>query len=352
MRNYSGAYSLDGTTWTAFASPVTNAMAAPSFRRLCDRAAGGGPGRPRAVRVLHARRRGRGRLHLHRGRQRRRVRRREPRQVALERDRQRGRDQVHGRRRRPEGDHRRGRHAQRGAPNLFLQPADHAGPDWEIETKLSGTIQDGYQQGGLVAWGSGADFVKLDAISDVGFDRINRIELRSQVGGTFVQPQPNADVPAGTTNIWLRLKKTARPIRARTRSTARPGRRSATACRTPVASPRFGLYTVGVNAEGGTVTFDELQGRRPGRLHRWARERRAGDRRRDGEQDDRPRAARGRVQGRGDRRRRRRAQLQLGLRRRHACVDPAEPVAHLPAGRDTHGDGHASATASTPRPGR
>jgi len=29
--NYSGAYSLDGTTWTAFASPVTNAMAAPSF---------------------------------------------------------------------------------------------------------------------------------------------------------------------------------------------------------------------------------------------------------------------------------------------------------------------------------
>ena len=54
-------------------------------------------------------------------------------------------------------------------PNFLLQDASHAGEDWVIETKISGhTITDGYTQGGLMAYVSGDNYVKLDAISDVG----------------------------------------------------------------------------------------------------------------------------------------------------------------------------------------
>ena len=93
-------------------------------------------------------------------------------------------------------------------PNFILQSADHAGEDWTLETKLSGTITDGYAQGGLIAHVSGDNYVKFDAISDVGNTRINRLELRSEVAGVVQNPQGNIDVPAGTANIWLRLKKT------------------------------------------------------------------------------------------------------------------------------------------------
>ena len=69
-------------------------------------------------------------------------------------------------------------------PNFILQSADHAGADWVLETKLSGPcITDGYAQGGLIAHANGDNYVKLDAISDQGQTRINRLELRSEVGG-------------------------------------------------------------------------------------------------------------------------------------------------------------------------
>ena len=77
-----------------------------------------------------------------------------------------------------------------------------------IETKLSSTITDGYAQGGLIAYKDGDNYVKFDAISDTGQTRINRLELRSEVGGAIQNPTPaDPAVPAGTTNIWLRLKK-------------------------------------------------------------------------------------------------------------------------------------------------
>ncbi|HEX5979935.1 MAG TPA: ThuA domain-containing protein, partial [Thermoleophilaceae bacterium] len=63
--------------------------------------------------------------------------------------------------------------------NFILQSADHAGADWTIETKLSGTIDGGYGQGGLMAYVDGSNYVKFDAISDADNTRINRIELRS-----------------------------------------------------------------------------------------------------------------------------------------------------------------------------
>ena len=97
--------------------------------------------------------------------------------------------------------------------NFILQSADHAGPDWTIETKLSGTINDGYGQGGLIAMVDGDNYVKLDAISDAGNTRINRLELRSEIADAVQDPQPNFDVPAGTTNIWLRLTKAGTIVR-------------------------------------------------------------------------------------------------------------------------------------------
>ena len=93
--------------------------------------------------------------------------------------------------------------------NFILQSADHAGDDWVIETKISGaTIDGGYAQGGLMAYVNGDNYVKLDAISDVDNPRINRLELRSEVGGTIGTAPADPLVAAGTTDIWLRLTKT------------------------------------------------------------------------------------------------------------------------------------------------
>ena len=39
-----------------------------------------------------------------------------------------------------------------GTRNLLLQSADHAGSDYVLETKLSGTITGGYSQGGLIIY--------------------------------------------------------------------------------------------------------------------------------------------------------------------------------------------------------
>ena len=64
--------------------------------------------------------------------------------------------------------------------NFILQSADHAGADWVMETKMSGTINGGWAQGGLIAYTDGNNYVKFDPISDDGQTRINRIELRSE----------------------------------------------------------------------------------------------------------------------------------------------------------------------------
>ena len=72
--------------------------------------------------------------------------------------------------------------------NFFLQSADHAGADYVLETKLSGTIDGGYAQGGILVYTDDGDYVKFDAISDEGNTRINRIELRSEVARRGAEP--------------------------------------------------------------------------------------------------------------------------------------------------------------------
>ena len=56
--------------------------------------------------------------------------------------------------------------------------------DWVLETKLTNTLDGGYSQGGILAYGDDNNYVKINAISDEGNARVNRLEMRSEVGGT------------------------------------------------------------------------------------------------------------------------------------------------------------------------
>jgi PKD repeat protein len=146
-----------------------------------------------------------------------------------------------------------------GTRNFFLQSADHAGADYVLETKLSGTIDGGYAQGGLLVYTDDGDYVKFDAISDEGNTRINRIELRSEVGDVVQDPQPQATVPVGTTNIWLRLTKEGNSYSGEYSFDGTTWTALAQSVTNSQASPRFGLFTLGVNKPGGTITFDYMK---------------------------------------------------------------------------------------------
>jgi cytochrome c len=152
--------------------------------------------------------------------------------------------------------------------NFILQDASHAGEDWTIETKLSGTINGGYGQGGLIAYQDGDNYVKLDPISDAGNTRINRIELRSEVGGVVANPQDNIDVPEGTTDYWLRLSKTGTSYTGEYSFDGVTWTAFPAPVENPMASPDFGLFAFGPQAEGqgDTVSFDQflLNGEVPG----------------------------------------------------------------------------------------
>jgi PKD repeat protein len=144
-------------------------------------------------------------------------------------------------------------------PNFILQSGDHAGEDWVIETKLSATISDGYAQGGLMAYVDGSNYVKFDAISDTGNQTINRLELRSEVGGAIVSPTPaDPPVPAGTTNIWLRLKKAGDSYSGEYSFNGTTWTAVATPTTNAMNAPSFGLFAFGPQAAGvgDTVSFD------------------------------------------------------------------------------------------------
>ena len=152
--------------------------------------------------------------------------------------------------------------------NFILQDASHAESDWTIETKVSGTINGGYGQGGLIAYQDGDNYVKLDPISDAGNTRINRIELRSEVGGVVANPQDNIDVPEGTTNYWLRLTKAGNNYSGEYSFDGSTWSAFPAPVANPMASPDFGLFAFGPQADGqgDTVSFDQflLNGEVPG----------------------------------------------------------------------------------------
>jgi len=145
-----------------------------------------------------------------------------------------------------------------GTRNLILQSGDRLGTDYVLETKLSGTLAGGYGQGGILVYTDDDNYVKLDAVSDANQTRINRIELRSETAGALGNPQPQANVPTGTTDIWLRLTKAGNTYTGEYSFNGETW----TAFPQPVTheqtGARFGLFTLGAQPVGAgkTVTFD------------------------------------------------------------------------------------------------
>jgi PKD repeat protein/type 1 glutamine amidotransferase len=90
-----------------------------------------------------------------------------------------------------------------GPKNFILQRAP-AG-DWTLETKVDGSaFNQAYHQGGLLVYADDGNYVKFDYITDSATAR--RIELRSEIGDTVQDPQPQAgDLTQGV--WWLRLVK-------------------------------------------------------------------------------------------------------------------------------------------------
>ena len=142
--------------------------------------------------------------------------------------------------------------------NFILQSADHTGSDYVLETKLSAwTLNNDYQQGGILIYGDDNNWVKFNAISDQNNTRINRIENRSKVAGTVINPQPNLDVPAGVTAIWLKMTKSGSNYQAEASFDGNTWQTVGTGPVTnDMAAPKFGLYTAGVNNSNQTATFD------------------------------------------------------------------------------------------------
>ncbi|RIJ77775.1 DUF1349 domain-containing protein, partial [Nakamurella silvestris] len=142
------------------------------------------------------------------------------------------------------------------AKNITLQNQP-AGNHWIVETKIDGSnFTGGFQQGGLIVYVDGSNFVKLDFIRDNATTR--RIELRSNVNGAFVQPQPQ--VGSITADVWyLRLERQDNAY-AGYYSTDGTTWSSvgATVANIPAASTgQVGLYATGVNQTSqATAKFD------------------------------------------------------------------------------------------------
>ncbi|MFI9577521.1 ThuA domain-containing protein [Microbispora rosea] len=94
-----------------------------------------------------------------------------------------------------------------GPKNFILQKAPSG--DWTLETKVDGSaLNEQYQQGGLIVYGDDDNYVKFDFLTTnaAGSTVARTIELRSEVGGTVQNPQPQVNnLSAGP--WWLRLKK-------------------------------------------------------------------------------------------------------------------------------------------------
>jgi PKD repeat protein/glucose/arabinose dehydrogenase len=141
--------------------------------------------------------------------------------------------------------------------NFFLQTPDHAGADWVIETKVSGDLSGGYEQGGLLAYEDDGDYVKFDLISDDGTTAPNRIELRSEESDAVQDPQPQVTpLPAGTSAAWLRLTKTGTSYTGEYSFDGQTWTALPATVQNDMPAPRFGLFTLGVNSPGGTIVFD------------------------------------------------------------------------------------------------
>ena len=100
-----------------------------------------------------------------------------------------------------------------GATNFVLQSAANLAGGLRRGDQAVGDVHRRLRPGGLLAYGDDDNYVKLDVISDTGQGRINRVELRSEVGGAIQHPQPQVDLPANVTSYRLRLTKAGDELR-------------------------------------------------------------------------------------------------------------------------------------------
>jgi hypothetical protein len=138
--------------------------------------------------------------------------------------------------------------------NFILQKAPTRVADWTIETKMSGTINGGYGQGGLIAYKDGQ---LREVRSDLGrgqhADQPHRAPLRG--GRAPSRPAAQRRRARGTTDIWLRLTKAGTSysgavlLRRRVtwvadagRGAERHGRRRTSACTRSAPRPRRGRH--------------------------------------------------------------------------------------------------------------
>ena len=287
--SYAGEYSLDGTAWTALAAPVTNPMADPDFGlfAIAPQAQGDGTLVPFEYFTLDG-----------------------PDPIecgcvasgdefdgaALDKDRwnaivREDRQPLHGRGRRAEGDHRRRRHLPRRDPadtrNLLLQTRRprrrRLGASRRRSRARSATATS---RAGCSSTRTTSNYVKFDLISDEDTTAINRIELRSRGGRASSRTRSRSFAAArrARRRIWLRLTKAGDQYTGEYSFDGDDLDRAAGGRAERMVSPRFGLFTAGVNSPGGEVVFDYFsvdgETRLPGR---GARERAAGARRPDGD---------------------------------------------------------------------
>ena len=143
-----------------------------------------------------------------------------------------------------------------GGPLILQTPQN---PDWVIETKLTQTLDGGYSQGGMIAYGSDNDYVKINAISDDGNARVNRLELRSEVGGavTAIPTDPQVSAAQAAGPIWLKLTKAGNVYSGQYKFTETGEWQTFSGTLTnAMVAPKFGLYTQGVLQAGDTVRFE------------------------------------------------------------------------------------------------
>ncbi|WP_214111320.1 ThuA domain-containing protein, partial [Acrocarpospora catenulata] len=149
-------------------------------------------------------------------------------------------------------------------PKNFILQTPPSG-DWTLETKVDGSaFNEQYQQAGLIVYGDDNNYVKFDYITDntAGSAVARRIELRSEVGGTVQNPQPQvSNLTSGV--WWLRLKKEGTTFRGYysadgTTWTEIANSGTPTAVQnTAVANAKVGLFGFGASQTASkTVKFD------------------------------------------------------------------------------------------------
>ncbi|MEU8381829.1 ThuA domain-containing protein, partial [Streptosporangium sp. NPDC048865] len=142
--------------------------------------------------------------------------------------------------------------------NFILQTAPSG--DWTLETKIDGSaLSEQYQQGGLIVYTGDDDYVKLDFVMDntAGSALSRRIELRSEVAGTVLNPQPQ--IGSLTQGVWhLRLKKEGTSFKGSYSADGTTWTEfSEAVTNTAVDNGKIGVYAIGTSQQASkTVKFD------------------------------------------------------------------------------------------------